>query len=495
MAFLDIFRGKNTAPASVERAEPVIRVPAGTPPEAKVSAAGPVYASYHVGKPIWTERDYASLAREAYFMNAISYRCVNMLASAAATIPLILQRKGKEVEDHPILDLLKRPSPTQSGKALKQRHLSFHLLAGNGYLEAVGPKNLQSPPKELWSLRPDRMKVIGGASGLPSAFRYSHMGSDKTWTVNQLNGRSEILHTKEFNPLSDWYGMSRVEAAAYGIDRHNAASGHNKALLDNGARPSGAMVFEPIKDVDGTFHAAPEPTIRKAEKELVERHGGSDNAGKPMVLGGAIKWLEMGINPRDMDFGEGKDDAARDICIAWGVPHVLLVKGSSTYNNLSEAKLEFYEDNVIPLLDDFLGELNVWLTPRFGDGLELKADLDSVSALEERRVSRRKSVTDLLDKQVIDEEEAREMLGYGPRGDDAVKKVEATVITALLALVETAGIEPLARYLRAVRLVTPNTTDKQILSAALALIEEEEEEEDEELNPEDEDSDDDETDD
>ena len=42
---------------------------------------------------------------------------------------------------------------------------------------------------------------------------------------------------------NDYYGMSQIEAAASAIDSHNQASKWNKALLDNSARPSGALVY------------------------------------------------------------------------------------------------------------------------------------------------------------------------------------------------------------------------------------------------------------
>ncbi|MBM2293760.1 phage portal protein [Sulfitobacter pseudonitzschiae] len=472
MTFFDRFRSAQ-APAAPSRVEPPISAPATI--EEKYSAAGPIYARHVLGQAVWTPRNYEQLARESYLINAVSFRCTKMIATCAANIPLLLKRGKMEVAEHPILDLLKRPSATMGGKAFFERFASFTLLSGNGYIEAVGPKN--QPPRELWAPRSDRMKVLPGITGLPSGFEYEHGGAKKVWSVSPLNGKSDILHVKEFHPLNDWYGMSRIEAAAYGVDRHNAASAHNKALLDNGARPSGMMVFKPLTG-DGQPVSAPKEVIEKAEKELMQRHNGPENAGKPMVVNGAVEWVEMGLSPKDMDFDKGKDDAARDICLAWGVPHILVVKGQSTYNNVSEAKLELYEDNVIPFLGMVLDELNNWLCPRYGEGFRLEADLDAVSALEERRVARRKSVTELVEAEIIDEDEGREMLGYGPRPENSVEKVDAGVLTALIGLVETAGIVPLARYMRAVGLVPAKMTDDQILQAALAAVEDEPEPED-----------------
>ncbi len=51
------------------------------------------------------------------------------------------------------------------------------------------------------------------------------------------------FHQKLFHPLNDHYGLSPIEAAATAIDIHNLASRWNKALLDNSARSSGALVY------------------------------------------------------------------------------------------------------------------------------------------------------------------------------------------------------------------------------------------------------------
>jgi hypothetical protein len=173
----------------------------------------------------------------------------------------------------------------------------------------------------------------------------------------------------------------------------------------------------------------------------------------------------------DMDFGEGKADAAREICTALGVPHILVVPGAATYNNVREAKLELWEDTVLPLLDQVVDGHNHWLAPRFGDGLMLKPDLDSVSALEPRREIKRNTTTTLYEKGLIDVNEAREALDYGEREPGAVGKVDASVLTALLGAVAQVGISPLIRYMKTVGLFDASMTEADILAEAMALAE------------------------
>jgi HK97 family phage portal protein len=449
---------------------------------AKASAAGSVVSAWQVGQPVWTPRDYESLAREAYLRNAVAYRCVKLIATSGAAIGLLLHdADDNEIEKHPALDLLARPNPATGAGGFFEAMLSHLLLAGNAYVEAVGPD--RRPPRELWLPRPDRMRVIPGEMGLPRGYEYTHGGRSVRWDVDPVRGTSRILHIRDFHPVNDWYGMSRIEAAAYGVDRHNASGAHNKALLDNGARPSGALVFEPVKvqGEDGLHQQAPQAIIDDAYSELRKRHGGPENAGRPMVLNGLVKWLEMGTSPKDMDFAASKADAARDICTAIGVPHVLIVPGSATYNNVREAKLELYEETVLPLVETVCDDLTNWLLPMFGDtGLRLTPDLDTVSALEPRRAARRTSLLELVNAGILDTDEAREALQYGPRPATAVEKVDAAVLTALIQASETTGLTPLVRYMRSVGLVPPGATEESVAAEALRLIEDDMPQDDEE---------------
>lgn len=452
----------------------------------KASAAGAIISAWHTGQAVWTDRRYDRIADEAYVRNAIAYRCTKLIASNAAAVPWLLYKgKGKrktEIEDHALLELLTRPAPMMGGATLFEAFYAYLLLAGNTYLEAVGPDN--KPPRELWSLRPDRMRVIPGAFGIPGAFEYEAHGRKMKWDVDPSTGAGPILHMKEFHPINDWYGLSRVDPGAYAVDRHNAASAHNKALLDNGARPSGALIFQPVAGATGEpSQNAPESVLKAAEERLLKRYGGPENAGRPMVLGGNVKWEDMAFSPKDMDFGKSKDDAARDICTAFGVPHILVVPGSATYNNIREAKLELWEDTILPLVDRAKDSLNAWLAPQFGDGLSLSNDLDEIPALEPRREAKRKSVTELLDKGVIDADEAREALQYGPRAAGAVKKVDASVLTALLGSVAQVGLQPLVRYMKSCGLFDEGMTEEQIIAAATALVADETEDEEAAATP------------
>ena len=349
----------------------------------KASATHPLLVHLGLGQPRWTPRRYDRLAEEAYRNNVVAYRCIRLISQNAAAVPwLVFERRGarrRELERHPLLDLLGRPNPRQGGAQFFESHYGFFLIAGNGYLEAVGPEG--APPRELWSLRPDRMTVIPGAGGLPKAYRYAVAGQRIDFPVDPLSGRARIRHSRSFHPLNDWYGMSPLEAAAFSIDQHNEAARWNAALLQNGARPAGALVYAPKDAAD----ALTEEQRQAIKTELEAHYAGGRNAGRPLVLEGGLDWRDLSLSPKDMDWLAGKDVSAREIALAYNVPPQLVgIAGSLTFANFEQARLSLYEDAVLPLLDFFKDELNAWLAPAFG-ALEIAYDPDEIPALAVRR--------------------------------------------------------------------------------------------------------------
>lgn len=380
----------------------------------KASNAGPVFAFSHVGRPKWTPRRYECFAEEGYRKNVVAYRCATLVAAAAASVPwLLYDERGGEVDAHPLLELLRRPNPMQDGVSFLEGFFIDLQIAGNAYVEAVGPRE-RAMPTELYVLRPDRMKIVPGPSGLPEAYEYGVGGRTTRWAVDPVSGRSAIAHVKAFHPLDDWYGMAPLEAAMLAVDQHNAAGAWNQALLNQGARPSGALVFAP-KDGPATLT---DEQVARLRSEMDEHSAGAANAGRPLILEGGLDWREMSLSPKEMDWRSGRDAAARDIALAFGVPAQLVgIEGAQTYANLREARLALYEDTVLPLVNKVVGAFDRWLAPLFGGGVYLDYDPDEIGAL----TARRDVLWDKLQRaDFLTVNEKRAALGYGPlEGGDA----------------------------------------------------------------------------
>jgi len=341
---------------------------------APATKAAPLLAFTGDGRAVWSARDPAALAREGYRRNAVAHRAVRLVAEAAASLPLTLD--GAD-EGHPLLGLIARPNPHEGGQRFLEGVYGHLMVSGDAYVEAVA---LDGIPRELFALRPDRMRVVPGPDGWPASYEYTVGG--RTVRHVQEGPVPPILHLALFNPTDDHAGLAPMAAAAAALDIHNAASAWHKALLDNAARPSGALVFAP-----STGAALSEAQFARLKAELETSYQGAANAGRPLLLDGGLDWRPLSLSPKEMDFVEAKAAAAREIALAFGVPPLMLgLPGDNTHANYAEANRAFYRQTVIPLVRRTADSLAGWLEPAFGPA-RLVPDLDAVEALALERES------------------------------------------------------------------------------------------------------------
>lgn len=378
-------------------------------PEAKASAVGPLTAGQGgrmaalaaASRVAWTARDSVSLTRAGFLGNPMGFRVVRLISEAAAALPLVLADAERRYDSHPVLELVRRPNPVQGKAEFLEAVYAQLLLGGNAYVEAVAPEG--GVPAELHVLRGDRVSVVPGPDGWPAGYDYT-VGSRKHRFV-MAEGPAPICHVRAYHPLDDHYGLSPLEAAATAIDVHNAASRWSKALLDNAARPSGAIVF---KGADGQAQMT-EEQFQRLQSEVEAHHMGARNAGRPMLLEGGLDWKPMGFSPSDMEFHQTKEAAAREICVAFGVPPMLAgVPGDATYANYQEANRAFYRLTVLPLAAKVLASLSHWLSQHSGAAVELRPDLDQVPALANERDQQWRRVAEAA---FLTEAEKRALLG------------------------------------------------------------------------------------
>ncbi|MFW8634272.1 phage portal protein [Cribrihabitans pelagius] len=374
------------------------------PLQTKASAAARVVSWQGAGRVAWSPRDSVSLTRSGFAGNPVGHRVIRLISEAAAAVPLVLQDRQQRFDSHPLLSLLARPNPGLAQAGLMEAVCGHLLLAGNAYVEAVPSET--GLPVELHVLRPDRMSVVPGPDGWPAGFEYAVGGRKHRFAVE--GSHSPICHIKSFHPQDDHYGLSPFQAAAMAVDVHNAASRWSKALLDNAARPSGALVWS---GSDGQGQMA-DDQFRRLSEEIQANFQGACNAGRPMVLEGGLDWKPMGFSPSDMEFQKTKDTAAREIALAFGVPPMLLgIPGDATYANYQEANRAFYRLTVLPLVSKVTAALAGWLTGFTGEALVLKPDPDQLPALAAERDAqwRRVAEADFLSRA-----EKRQLLGLPP---------------------------------------------------------------------------------
>ena len=311
--------------------------------------------------------EYRAAVRRAFLDNPVAQRAVRLVAEGVGGAPLAGERQARALID-----------TASAGQGLLETLASQLLLHGNGYVQIV--RDGSGAPVELFALRPERVSVVAGADGWPAAYRYRVGDKTLTLPVEDEDGWPALIHLKAYHPADDHYGAGCLAAAAQAVAIHNAASAWNRALLENAARPSGALVFEGGRD-----DALTGPQFERLKGELEAAFAGAGNAGRPMVLEGGLRWQALSLSPADMDFAALKAAAARDIALAFGVPPMLLgLPGDNTYANYREANRALWRLTLLPLAGKILRGLSDGLRPWFPK-LELAVDLDRVPALAEDR--------------------------------------------------------------------------------------------------------------
>ncbi|EDL49061.1 phage portal protein [Erythrobacter sp. SD-21] len=340
--------------------------------------------------------DYAREVGEAYLANPVAQRAVRIVAEGVGGAPVAWTDPRFEA-------LVECSCGSQPLLEVLAAHLALH---GNAYVQIV--KDGAGVPVELYPLRPERVQVVAGPDGWPSAYRYILADRTLTIALEDENGWPNVVHLKGFHPTDDHYGAGCLAAAAPAVAIHNAASEWNRALLANAARPSGALVYD-----GGDAAGLSAEQFDRLKAELAAAFQGQSNAGRPMLLEGGLDWKAMSLSPADMDFATLKAAAARDIALAFGVPPMLLgLPGDNTYANYREANRALWRLTLLPLLSKILKGLQAGMSDWFAEAPSV--DLDRVPALAE---DREKLWSQVSSADFLDAQEKRELLGLTPRKD------------------------------------------------------------------------------
>mgnify|MGYP003648244195 CR=1 FL=1 len=350
----------------------------------KKSSATSILHNPTAGYISYSNFNTEKMQKEGYEQNVVVYRCVDMIAKEVAKVPFVLFSNEKKIEKHPLLSLLDNPNPMQSKSEYFIDVISQKLITGNAYLETAYPdKGLDIRPTKtpvyLYSLNPTNMKILKGRNNIPSGYEFSLGGQSMVFPVG-ISGESNILHLKTFNPLSKWEGMSPIQSAAYNIDQLNLSNQWNNNILKNSGNVSGIIE---------TGELTPEQV--SMFKEQLESFKGSSSKSL-MTLPTGVKYQQMGLTPGDLNFAEGIKMSSQMIAFAFGVPYDLVNTDQAKYENLDKAKELLWDNAVKPHLEHIITEFNTWLVPRYGKGLKLGYDEDSVEAISTKRDRKRQSL-------------------------------------------------------------------------------------------------------
>ncbi len=366
----------------------------------------------------------SSRASQFYQENSVIFAAVDIIAQEFARIAPVVRdvESGEIIPDHPILALLKKPNPYDTEDSLLSAWARNFLISGNSFLTANG--DVKIPPVQLFArLSGDVSVMASQEDGFPLEYRVSSGGSVEEVRYSRINTMQvltaeevdrfglfrfyasrlktegaipdlELYHTRNYNPnaeVSNSMGLSRLSSVFYEAGQLNQGNVHNLSLLRRGARPT-AIISE---QEDSSFVDDQMESVKSTINNL---YAGADNAGRPLFLPRGLMYSEFATSNKDMDFIALKTAASNAIYNAYRVPLALMSTESMTLDNFREAKLFLYDNAVIPLADMLYGELTNFLMPRYGDDpvmTRVTIDIDTIPALEPRRLNKVKSMKDL----------------------------------------------------------------------------------------------------
>ena len=326
---------------------------------------------------------------------------------------------------HPVVELWQRPNPYYTRRTLEKAIGLSLKVDGNAYVYKV--RNGGGQVVELWWVPHYRILPTWPSDGS------KYLDGYRVWldTAVYHLPPEDIIHIRDgIDPRNERLGLSALRACLREVVSLNFAAGYTASLLKNSGVPSIAIV------PDGLNPGRPdESAARRMEDRFVEDFG-NDRTGRPLVMAGQYKIVEIGFSPDKLALSNLNRDAEARAASAIGVAAMSLglPDPNKTYANLGEANRASW--GTIVSLQELVAEaVEHQLFPDFGldpmvyrfayDYSEIQELQESLDAVHAR--TREDFRFDLIRKN-----EAREQLGYepDPAGDVYFSDIQVMIAEA-----------------------------------------------------------------
>lgn len=283
------------------------------------------------------------------------FACVDVISKETADIELTLyKRKGQNtfdiVDAHPVLDLLYKVNPLYTSYLLWEATEAYMKLVGEAFWWVVGPTN---NPREIWILRPDWINVKDSKAKLIDHYEYGPPGDKKINIPFE-----QMVHFKDFNPRNNFRGYGNVKAGAKSIDENTFQQDYSRNFFYNSALPGGALTTE---------NNLQDEQYERIRDDWEATHRGSKKAWKVAILEAGLKWQDIGVNHKEMDFIEGRKMTRDEVLAMFRVPKPLLTFDDVNRAAAKEARAILLENVVTHEMKRITSFLNEFLLPRYGD--------------------------------------------------------------------------------------------------------------------------------
>lgn len=293
--------------------------------------------------------DLSSSGEESALKVSAVYRGINFSAETISVMPFYImdETSRKRFDDHPLLDLLKmRPNEVMTPSDYKKLMETNRLLVGNSYAY-IGRSGKTGRVEEILPLAPELVQPW-----LDEERHLHYLYTDPiAGKVFHLLPH-QLIHYKAFT-RDGINGISPLTYARDVISKDRAAKAYERALYNNGGRPSGVLYTETdlsgkveIKDPEGkvTETISKKEQVRRAWEKV---HAGGDNAFRTAVLDHGLRYQPIAMNNSDAQFVESNDITIADIARFLGVPLHVLMSGKQSYESNQQNRVEYVQTTAL----------------------------------------------------------------------------------------------------------------------------------------------------
>lgn len=341
--------------------------------------------------PMVEEWNADAAFRHGYLANVIAYRCTQIRARSGASVPIVAGRKLGDLktrnDNSPLARLLGPPpggpAPKLSARKLIRWTIAQQIVTGRRAweIETERPTDPESLPVAFWPLVASQLKPIQSTGGV-EWFRVFEYGP-------RIDGKALRLQ-----PGHVFYGWdpsgtdfrqaeSQLQAARFDLTLVNLCDRYGIGFLRNNAVPAAII----------TTAAFPNDQLRQRFRQNWNNElQGVDNAGRVTFnevgdgeggVGDTIDVKTLGISAKDARLVEARKEAMMEVAIALGVPWSKLDASGRTFANAEAEDRTYWEETILPDLQDLQDDINMQLAPRFGSDV-VWFDLSGVRALARR---------------------------------------------------------------------------------------------------------------
>jgi len=247
---------------------------------------------------------------ESALRHVVVFRCVSLIASAVACLPLKvykgLKPKGKEeAKESAVYGVLHdKPNPIMTAPEYRMAATAHLCLRGNHYSQII--RNGRGEVAELWPLNPDKVEVWLAPDGRELRYLYAQRNGEK-----RPFQQKDILHLR--NVGNDGImGYSTITMGANTVGLSLLLDKHQGFFYRNNAR-LGVVLKSPKVLSDDAFD--------RFTKRWNKSHGGAEKSGSIAILEEGLEFATtLGISQHDAQTLETMKLTRGDIALLFGVP-------------------------------------------------------------------------------------------------------------------------------------------------------------------------------